>query len=309
MRHAAMLLLLAAPLAAQEPAPPPPPEKKDARAEIEQVLASRKVTLNFPDTPVEEVVAFLQDLTGLNVVLDPRVDLQAVVNLQVRDLGLGKALGLICEGAGLKHRVWCDVLYLAPKDATLPDPPALPEGDGAAKKVREQRMTLNFDQTPLKDALSFVRDVTGLDALVTSEASKLARDATVTLRLRNVPLASALSLALVPHGLTWGLKDGALVVEPRKADAPAPKGGLTEAELKAALDRVITVNVSAVTIHEAAAKIGQLANVPVEVGPDVPRDEPTSLSFPDVKAREAFDLLCRTTGRRWAIEGGKVVIR
>jgi hypothetical protein len=63
-----------------------------------QVLSSRKVTLNFPDTTLAEAISFLQDVTGLNLVVSPAVDQQEItVSLRLREIPLGDALRIIVE--------------------------------------------------------------------------------------------------------------------------------------------------------------------------------------------------------------------
>jgi type II secretory pathway component GspD/PulD (secretin) len=66
--------------------------------EYRQILASRKVTLNFPDTPFAEVVGFLQDITGLNITVASSVDTEeTTVSLRLRDVLLQDALKIILE--------------------------------------------------------------------------------------------------------------------------------------------------------------------------------------------------------------------
>ncbi len=69
---------------------------------VKQLLASRTVTLNFPDTPFAEVVSFLQDITGLNITVGGSVDTEEkTVQLRLRDILLEDALKIILEQTGL----------------------------------------------------------------------------------------------------------------------------------------------------------------------------------------------------------------
>lgn len=68
----------------------------------EETLATRKVTLNFPDTPLSDVVGFLQDITALNLSISGGVDGdETTVNLRLREVPLGEALTIILEQTGL----------------------------------------------------------------------------------------------------------------------------------------------------------------------------------------------------------------
>lgn len=66
--------------------------------DYKQILNSRTVTFNFPDTPLAEVVAFLQETTGLNITLGASVDPEeTTVQLRLSDVILKDALDLILE--------------------------------------------------------------------------------------------------------------------------------------------------------------------------------------------------------------------
>ncbi len=67
-----------------------------------KVLKTRKVTLNFPDTPLSDVIQFLQDITGLNITVASSIDAEDItISLTLRDIRLEDALNIILEQAGL----------------------------------------------------------------------------------------------------------------------------------------------------------------------------------------------------------------
>lgn len=126
------------------------------------------------------------------------------------------------------------------------------EDRAVAREVRRalagRRVTVNFDRTPAEECVDFLRDVTGLNLVVSKAARERLKDIKVSLRLKNIRLRSCLELLLqqvdpdlrygVRHGvLTIGLKDewrramrlelyfvGDLLHRP--PDFPAPKLGL-----------------------------------------------------------------------------------
>ncbi|MBX3465371.1 MAG: hypothetical protein KF878_00555 [Planctomycetes bacterium] len=65
-----------------------------------EALETRRTTLNFVDVPLDEVVSFLQDITGLNLVLEPGAAGRQLT-LRVRDVPLHDALVLVAEEADL----------------------------------------------------------------------------------------------------------------------------------------------------------------------------------------------------------------
>lgn len=89
--------------------PGDPPFLQDYR----EVLETRKVTLNFPDVPLDEVVSFLQDVTGLNIVLTPGAGERRLA-LRVRDIPLYDAIVLVAEQADLRLDLVVEVLVFTP---------------------------------------------------------------------------------------------------------------------------------------------------------------------------------------------------
>ncbi|MCO5168832.1 MAG: hypothetical protein M9894_21035 [Planctomycetes bacterium] len=108
--------------------PAAPDEASDAEppwlTEYRGVLASRGVTLNFPGTTLSDVVAFMRDITGLNVVVGPGVDPDALqVSLRVRRMALDDALRLVAGQAGLVVGLRDEAIVLgAPGASRVVDP-------------------------------------------------------------------------------------------------------------------------------------------------------------------------------------------
>jgi len=69
-----------------------------------KILRERKVTLNFPDVPLQDVILFLQDITGLNFVIGPNVDAaERRISLRLKDIVLENALKIILEQTKLAY--------------------------------------------------------------------------------------------------------------------------------------------------------------------------------------------------------------
>ena len=68
---------------------------------LEPDLRGQRITFCFDDTPFMESLAFLQDLTGANLVATAAAAVDARLSFRVRDLPLGMALALIARQAGL----------------------------------------------------------------------------------------------------------------------------------------------------------------------------------------------------------------
>lgn len=116
-------------LAAEDVKPPAPdkappkvpleePWEKEVRAKLE-----RKVSFEFVDTPLEEVLGFLKSLTTVNIILDPKAAAEGVhktpVTLRVRDMSLGVALQWILRGCKLEMALRNECIYISNR-ITLP---------------------------------------------------------------------------------------------------------------------------------------------------------------------------------------------
>ncbi|TET39094.1 MAG: hypothetical protein E3J72_01325 [Planctomycetota bacterium] len=79
---------------------------------IRRVLANRRVSLAFQDTPLSEVVSFLQDITGLNIAIDPDVEADKPVRIQLKDALLQNALNLIMDQTDLMYIFKDNVIFI-----------------------------------------------------------------------------------------------------------------------------------------------------------------------------------------------------
>lgn len=194
MRRAVGLSLLAlclswAPVGAQDA----DPDKALAKR-----LESTPVTLNFDQTPLADVAAFLGDLSQVSVVVAPGVDADQPITAKLEGVSLKDALKLIASsGKDLQARPWCGVLWIGPKGQRLPAMPEVPAAGKLAKKV-----TLHFDETPLDEVLAFLQDVSGLKLTLTPAAQAKLKGATVTLAVRDMPAIRALTLIGALHRLS-----------------------------------------------------------------------------------------------------------
>ncbi|MBL4844476.1 MAG: hypothetical protein JKY65_03025 [Planctomycetes bacterium] len=184
--------------------------------QVEQRLRQWKSTLVFRGTPLGEVFGFLRDVTGLNFVSLSDVDLDEKVKLRIRDIEYLSALRLIASARGLSFTYRGGALVfgkdlgrLAPRltRAELAINPAV------AKRLTTQSLSMNFDSTPLRQAIDFLRGVTGLTFRVDS---KIDLDLPCTLKLRNATLRDALSLLLASVDLRYRLTAEGVVIEPAK---------------------------------------------------------------------------------------------
>ncbi len=81
------------------------------RSEVEGKLNNVKVTLDFQNAPIDQVVDYLREISGMNIFVDTKVrDKNLVVSLKVTEISLRSIFGLILK----PHN--CDILF---KDGVL----------------------------------------------------------------------------------------------------------------------------------------------------------------------------------------------
>ena len=88
------------------------------------------------------------------------------------------------------------------------------EDDKVRARLENRRITLSFSDTPLKDAMGFLRDVAGLNIIIDPSVEK---DLSVTLRMRDIKLKNALKLVLaVDEELGYIVKGGTIIIATKK---------------------------------------------------------------------------------------------
>ena len=83
------------------------------------------------------------------------------------------------------------------------------------RRLESQQITLNFDRTPFNEAIDFLRDITGLNYVISTEAQELVDNETVevSLRLRNISLNNALKLIVASNpSLRWRIESGVIKI-------------------------------------------------------------------------------------------------
>ncbi len=80
--------------------------------------------------------------------------------------------------------------------------------------LRTRRLTINFDKMPVLEALDFLRDVSGLNIVLTREATEAIAGKTISLRLRNVSFRNILELLLplADADLRYGVRNSVLML-------------------------------------------------------------------------------------------------
>lgn len=83
------------------------------------------------------------------------------------------------------------------------------------RRLESQQITLSFDETPFDEAVDFLRDITGLNYVISADAQDLIdnEEVAVSLRLKNISLKNALNLILGSNeSLAWRIESGVIKI-------------------------------------------------------------------------------------------------
>jgi hypothetical protein len=151
------LLVMVATLQAEEkPAPEATTDeaKADTAPRVDRRKIARKVSIEFVDTPLQEALTFLQTVSKVGIILDPRAATKVAgrkINLRVTEMLLDEVLDKICKEAGLAWDTRGPVYISTPEalqtsvELAIYDVKDLGAAEGApdlAQKIRELKPDL-----------------------------------------------------------------------------------------------------------------------------------------------------------------------
>jgi len=88
--------------------------------------------------------------------------------------------------------------------------------EDTVRKLETMKVTVDFQDIKLSEAMDYLREVTGLNFVLLPRAAEKDGDFKVRLRARDLSVKSTLKLMLSGRGLTVAFRDGALVVLPQE---------------------------------------------------------------------------------------------
>lgn len=88
--------------------------------------------------------------------------------------------------------------------------------DDAVRKLETMRVTVDFDNVKLPEAIDYLRDVTGLNLVILPKAMEKDGETPIRLKVKDLSVKSVLKLLLSSRGLTATYRDGAMVILPKE---------------------------------------------------------------------------------------------
>jgi hypothetical protein len=185
-------------------------------------LQQIRLTLEFQDQPLLEVVDFLNVFMGLGLEASPEVPAEQIkVTLKVRDISAASALDLILTPHGLGYTHKDGVVRILPVGQLPPGerPAAAPgEPDPAIrKKLDSLKIDLDFAEAGLADIVEFIRSFSEvniiLDPAVLADNAVMAKR--IRLSVRGETVGKALGLLVKEFDLSWTLRKEYILVSRR----------------------------------------------------------------------------------------------
>jgi len=223
---------------------------------LERLLQS--VGFELECEPLREVFTFLTCVTGIDFLVDEGVFEQfgkkedcfgkplerneIFINMRVKELPLETVLGAMLRQRGLAFSIEGDHIYVAaPGDLPewTPQPAIVGMQAEAKEKARKellQSVAFEFDCEPLRDVITFLRTITGIDILVDEGIFEdlgekedcfgkptERREIYISIHVSELPVVSALHGMLRQHDLGFSVEPGYIYVTSRdKLPEPFP---------------------------------------------------------------------------------------
>ncbi|MEW6360434.1 MAG: serine/threonine-protein kinase [Planctomycetota bacterium] len=203
-----------------------PPEPTSEEAALRKAVAETKVDVSFVDTPLLDVVSFLESLTGKNIALLTRQWSKRPITLELKQAPLSSTLDNLIQmiDTGAKWEVVgnvicigssTDLAALAHKPSRLSATPA-EEERALWRIVQERRMDVEFENVPLVDVVKFLRMQVDCNMVIAPEVDE---GRTVTLRVKQATFDTILRLICAPD-LTYDIWNSAVRISPARPALP-----------------------------------------------------------------------------------------
>ena len=214
-----------APLPGQ-PAAENPPDAADAK--IHEILKTKQVSVEFDNAPLSDALSFFKATLGVNVVVAGNLDTKQRVTLQVNNMNAGAALQWMLRVAGAQMAVKNGAIHVAAGAREEGPVKVKPEGaadDEGTRKIAEamkRKVSFDFVETPLGDALNFLQALVNANIIVAPEVK---RNQPLTLRVNDMPIGQALQWMVKLVGAKMEIRDGAIYISGEHGEVKPPARG------------------------------------------------------------------------------------
>jgi hypothetical protein len=189
-------------------------------------LELMRVDLMFEDAKLEDILVFIRDFSGLNVVLDPTLADGKVDKYEMKDATLRSCLEILCAVKDLDFDYRYGVLFLStPLRLWSLDPAVgLPMANAwekqilggadaaAADKIRSIRITIDMQNAPISAVADYLSEISGIKF----KTDPAIADPPITVKVMDATLDRALRLMTLPRDWDLRIEGGAAHLVPRR---------------------------------------------------------------------------------------------
>ena len=316
----------------------------DADRKLLKRLQETKVSFTFNEQPVKGALDFLAAEGNINIVADEKVfgkrrhevtvrhydplmeifielpadvvrEGELVVTLKVKDVTLETAIKLLVEQIGLAYVIRDGAVLVTDEKGIAETPVTVvvgEEGVRIVKALEEKKVSFDFQEQTLQDAVEFLETKSGANILADPRAKaggKPASDAKVTLRLVDASAWDAVRQLATTTGLNVIVSEQAVLLTDLRELTPARAAAPGEVA-KAFDETPVSFEFKKMKLGEAMEFLRKVS--PVRFGRVVigaeERERPVTLKVRMISLRNALNWTTRFSGTTWAVRDNLIVI-
>jgi hypothetical protein len=183
-------------------------------------LETLKLDIAFSKTRFEDVLHFIRDWSGVNMVLDPALNPGIVEVLRLERTSLREVLDILCAVEGLEFDFRYKVVFVSsPLRLWSTDPKIgvpltncwraqAPDSDPTARKLHTIRITADMQNAPLSACCEYMNEVGGTK--VRADPSIVAE--LITMKVVDLPLDHVLELLTLLRGWDVRIEGGEVLI-------------------------------------------------------------------------------------------------
>jgi hypothetical protein len=246
-------------------------------------LDSTRTPITLQDVLLADLVAYLREFTGINIVIDPTVENGTRMTVEENDASIRRILDRALIGAGLDFDIRFDAILISRPDRLwkigegTPIPAASAwkvrgARDKTATYLRETKIDFNFEECSVRDILAFVCDFTDLRILLDRDSDPKILNSKATIAIRDLTLSESLDLLALTRGLDLEIHEGVLILyqparPPRRLRWSSQELKGQDAKLAEAIrGRCLSVDIEAKPLRDAVAFLREELNLSFVVG-------------------------------------------
>jgi hypothetical protein len=260
---------------------------------IADALRSPTAPIEFVETPLKDVIEYLQDAERIDIRIDKdalhaaKVDENVAITSNMRGVSLQSGLRLMLRQVGLTYVVRNKILWITtPEEAAASGGAITVETSPInnwkiAEALKGPTAPIEFVETPLRDVFEYLKDVHHIEIQrdpKVFEGTKPLRDpeTPVTLMLRNVSLQSSLRIILRDLDLDYAIcnevilittPDEARKLNPNPRDLKSPGMVANEKRIAAALKSPQYADLKGLSLEKLAEYLAKRHKISVHITP------------------------------------------